>query len=89
MLIPRVTTKAIKEDLAHGQFGKWLESIKMNQNTADRFMKIVNELPNSDTYHNLGWQALYQIATMPEEGRVMSTLWRVPSKLRKPYITER
>lgn len=62
--------KWVKEnDLAHGGFDKWLDSIQMNQNTANRFMKIVKEIPNSDTYHNLGWQALYQIATMPPEER--------------------
>lgn len=62
--------KWVKEhDLAHGEFGKWLEDININQNTANRFMRIVKEIPNSDTYHNLGWQALYQIATMPEEER--------------------
>lgn len=56
-------------DLAHGEFGKWLESIQMNQNTANRFMKIVKEIPNSDSYHNLGWQPLYLIATMPASER--------------------
>lgn len=32
-------------------------------------MKIVTEIPNSDSYHNLGWQPLYLIATMPESER--------------------
>lgn len=37
----------------HGEFGKWLESVEINHNTANRFMKIVEELPNSTTLPNL------------------------------------
>lgn len=62
--------KWVKEnDLAHGEFGKWLESIDMNHNMANKFMKIVSEIPNYATSYNLGTQALYEIATMPEEER--------------------
>lgn len=58
----------VKEnDLAHGQFGKWLESVQINQSTANKMMKIVKELPNSYTYTNLGLTALDLIATLPEE----------------------
>ncbi|MDU0442968.1 hypothetical protein [Staphylococcus haemolyticus] len=32
-------------------------------------MKVSSELPNSDTYHNLGSNALYLITTLPEEER--------------------
>ncbi|MGA3557801.1 DUF3102 domain-containing protein [Lactiplantibacillus plantarum] len=60
----------VKEnDLSHGEFGAWLDSININHDTANRFMKIAKELSNSDTNRNLGWQALYQIATLPEEER--------------------
>ena len=62
--------KWVKENnLVHGEFGKWLESINMNHSTANQFMKIAKELSNSDTYQNLGSNALYLIATMPEEER--------------------
>lgn len=61
--------KVKEEDLAHGQFGKWLESINMTADLAQRFMKITREIPNADTYRGLGYQALYLIATMPEEER--------------------
>lgn len=56
-------------DLTHGEYGKWLESISMNHNTANRFEKVATELSNSGTYHNLGINALYLIATMPESER--------------------
>lgn len=62
--------KWVKEhDLAHGKFGKWLEDVNINHNTANRFMKIASEIPNYVTGHNLGMKALYEIATMPEEER--------------------
>lgn len=53
--------------MAHGEFGKWLERVQINQSTANKMMKIVKELPNSYTYTNLGLTALDLIATLPEE----------------------
>ncbi len=62
--------KWVKEhDLTHGQFGKWLESIHLNHSTANKFMKIVSELGNSEPVPNLGWHSLYLIATMPADER--------------------
>ena len=58
-----------QKNLTHGEFGKWLSSIKLDQDMAERFMKIDSNLSNSDTYRNLGYQALYLIATMPAEER--------------------
>lgn len=58
----------VKEnDLAHGQFGKWLNKVGINHREANRMMKIVKELPNSTTWSNLGNRALYLLATLPEE----------------------
>lgn len=58
----------VKEnDLAHGQFGKWLNKVGINHREANRMMKIVKELPNSTTWPNLGNRALYLLATLPEE----------------------
>ncbi|MCK1235487.1 DUF3102 domain-containing protein [Streptococcus uberis] len=60
----------VKEnDLAHGEFGKWLDKVNINQSTANKMMKIVKELPNSYTYTNLGLTALDIIATLPDEQR--------------------
>ncbi|WP_420801882.1 hypothetical protein [Staphylococcus edaphicus] len=46
--------KHVKEnDLAHGEFGKWLENIGLDRSFATRTMKIVNELnSNYATGHN-------------------------------------
>ena len=43
--------------------------VNLDWNTANRFMKVSTELPNSDTYHNLGSNALYLITTLPEPER--------------------
>lgn len=56
-------------DLAHGEFGKWLETIGLNQRVAQRFMKIATELPNTTSGSHLGGKVLYEIATMPESER--------------------
>ena len=64
--------KHVKEnDLAHGEFGKWLESVSIDWSVANKMMKIVEEIGESysDTYTNLGMNALYQIATLPPEER--------------------
>lgn len=58
----------VKEnDLAHGQFMEWLKKIEFSQTVANQFMKVAKELPNSVTSQNLGINALYLIATLPEE----------------------
>lgn len=58
----------VKEnDLAHGQFMEWLKKIEFSQTVANQFMKVAKELPNSVTSQNLGTNALYLIATLPEE----------------------
>lgn len=64
--------KHVKEnDLAHGEFGKWLESIGMNHRVANQLMRVAVELPDAKwrTSSNLGMEALYQIATLPPEQR--------------------
>lgn len=60
----------VKEnDLAHGQFMEWLKKIEFSQTVANQFMKVAKELPYSVTSQNLGINALYLIATLPEEER--------------------
>lgn len=61
--------KHVKEqDLAHGQFLDWVESVGIAKNEAQKYIKVVSELkPNYETFNNLGLSALYLIATLPEE----------------------
>ena len=63
--------KHVKEnDLVHGEFGKWLETIGMSSTSAKRFMKIAeNPKLNSPTSDHLGASVLYEIATLPEPER--------------------
>lgn len=63
--------KHVKEnDLAHGEFGKWLESVEIDRTLATRLMKIATEFdPKYATSHNLGVSVLYEIATLPPDQR--------------------
>ena len=63
--------KHVKEnDLAHGEFGKWLETINLNRFTASKMIKVSEKLnSNVYTYTQLGLNALEMIATLPEEER--------------------
>lgn len=64
--------KHVKEnDLTHGQWAKWCESIGMSRGQATKFIKVFDELHarNGSTSNQIGLEALYQIATMPEEQR--------------------
>lgn len=58
----------VKEnDLAHGQFSTWLKRVEIDHSTANRFMKVAEEIPHSAPVQNLGYSVLYLIATLPEE----------------------
>lgn len=64
--------KHVKEnDLAHGEFGKWLSSIDFNQSQASRFIKVYEELGDSKllTSANLGFRNLLEITAFPEAER--------------------
>nr|WP_256990714.1 DUF3102 domain-containing protein [Paenibacillus sp. VTT E-133291] len=64
--------KHVKDNgLAHGDFGKWLESVEIDRTLATRIMRIVEELGEAKyaTWHNLGQRVLYEIATLPPEER--------------------
>ena len=56
-------------NLAHGEFIEWLETINLDKDVANHFMKIANELGNECTSTHLGATALYLVATMPPEER--------------------
>lgn len=61
--------KHVKEnDLFHGQFEKWLDSIRIEPSSARKMMAIAEELTsNRSTLNDLGMSALYLIATLPDE----------------------
>ncbi|WP_373815550.1 DUF3102 domain-containing protein [Jeotgalibaca porci] len=60
----------VKEnDLVHGEFMSWYESIGIDKDFASKSMKVAKELPNFETFRNLGATALSLIATLPEEER--------------------
>lgn len=64
--------KHVKEnDLVHGEFGKWLETIDMSNQQASRFIKVFEEIPQGQISDvgKKGLNALYEIATLPEEER--------------------
>jgi hypothetical protein len=71
--------KYVKEnDLAHGEFSKWLEKIEIHPRTAQQMMKIASDKSlDASTYTHLGTRALYEIATMTEEER--DQLHTIPS----------
>lgn len=55
-----------KNNLTHGEFGKWLEEMRFSHDQANKLMKIASEL-NSESTRNLGVEVLYLVATLPEE----------------------
>lgn len=62
--------KHVKEnDLAHGEFGKWLENIKLDRTQAHRFIKVSEEIKDVGMYQHLGLRALSEIASLPETER--------------------
>lgn len=64
--------KHVKEnDLAHGEWLNWLESIEMDRRRASEFIKVYDELGSSNVQASghLGSKALYLIASMPTEER--------------------
>lgn len=62
--------KHVKEnDLAHGEWIEWLNKVNLDRSQATKFIKIANEFQNDWTSNHLGVDALYQIATLPDEER--------------------
>lgn len=60
----------VKEnDLVHGEFIEWINSLGMDRREAYKFMRVAKELPNDKTFSHLGSSALYLITTLPEEER--------------------
>lgn len=62
--------KHVKENnLVHGEFRKWHESLGLDKDFVYKSIKIVEELPNVETLRHLGTTALHLIATLPDEAK--------------------
>lgn len=62
--------KHVKEnDLVHGEFMEWYESIGLTKDFVSKAMRVTDNLGNFETSRNIGLEALYQIATLPPEQR--------------------
>ena len=58
----------VKEhNMVHGEFMDWYTNLGIDKDFASKSMKIAKELPNFETFRNLGTTALHLIATLPEE----------------------
>ena len=60
-----------ENDLAHGEFGRFLKSVGLTKSQSDRFIKIYSEhsqgkLPDVG---NIGMSIVYEISTLPEQER--------------------
>ena len=68
--IGRRLKKVKEEDLAHGQYLKWLESINMDRTMASRFIKVSSEKwLNDEPVQHLGVSVLYELTKIPNEMR--------------------
>ncbi|MCG1174819.1 DUF3102 domain-containing protein [Staphylococcus epidermidis] len=61
--------KHVKEnDLAHGEFGKWLERVNITRDYSSKYMRVYEEFNNSNVVstRHLGVTALNELAQIPE-----------------------
>ena len=58
-----------ENDLAHGEFMSWYQSIGLDKHFVSKSMTIAKQLVNFQTLGNLSNEALYLVATLPEEER--------------------
>lgn len=60
--------KHVKENnLTHGQFMDWYQNLGYNKNFVSKAITIADKLSNFPTLGNIGTEALYLIATLPDE----------------------
>lgn len=60
----------VKEQLPHGEWGKWLEEkVEFSQETARRFMKVAEEFGNSNPGLNLPFKKMFLLTSLEQEQR--------------------
>ena len=61
---------AVKSNLQHGEFDEWLKNkVDFSIRTAQRFMRIATEFPNTTLVSYLGNRKLLALAGLDEEDR--------------------
>ncbi len=71
-----------KNQLEHGQWGKWLEEkVDLKERTAQRFMQVANEFRNASTLTDLPQSKVFALLSLPQEDRedFISTPHSIPS----------
>jgi len=59
-----------KKQLSHGEWGSWLkEKVEFSWDTANNFMRVAREFPNSETLRNLNTSKIYALLSLPAEER--------------------
>jgi hypothetical protein len=60
----------VKEQLPHGEWGKWLEEkVEFTDRTAQKFMKVASEISNTNTYSHLTQSKVFALLDLPQEQR--------------------
>ena len=59
-----------KEQLPHGEWGKWLEEkVDFKERTAQRFMQVANSFPNTSALTGLNQTKVFALLDVPKEER--------------------
>lgn len=76
-----------ENDLAHGEFGKWLERVNITRDYSSKYMRVYEEFNNSNVVstRHLGVTALNELAQIPEIERTKEHTTSKGAKLVKTW----